>query len=426
MVAVNFSLKWDKPVDVTWIILVLALLSGSITRLQAATNQLDLEVGAAYFAESNRRLAPAHENAIGGLKQQLKIINNYKKETTSLSIGTELSDEYLSDQDLEENDYKMGFISYDRNQERAQLYANARIVKDNKLADDFISESPLTVNVDRTRWYTTSGFNYDLQRNFSIGLNLYGERVEFNKITNQLQEYDYIAASISPQWRYSENSRLYAMFSSSLLQYDKKSVEMILEVKDFGSTLDQSTTLTSKVGWKHNLSEQSVLDFNVGYRETDYIGRLFRLSFVPSLGGIAITKEETEEKAYGLILDFSWSYKAEDFGTRINISQSAVPNSTGDLINKKNVKINQNYYLTERSSLSWGIDLVHQRSDFEIDVRNDIDSVTLFSKLEWSLSRNWFLYGRYRYLYRELVSRTEQADSQRIEIGFFWRVGSSY
>jgi hypothetical protein len=181
--------------------------------------------------------------------------------------------------------------------------------------------------------------------------------------------------------------------------------------------LSEYQLLILRAGLSRQFTERFMVDFQVGTSERDSISRL--TSTIDFFGTTVTLTQESDSNNSGLVMNTGFELKTETGIVSGRLSRDNVTNSYGGVNEIDKLSLAYNQKLSDR----WGYALEGRYTETKSVISStsfsDRNLLSITTKVNYSLARNWKLSASWRYLKRELISlnQTDTPDSSRIYIG---------
>lgn len=334
-------------------------------------------------------------------------------------------------QDIEDADSEDIFFAFDggRNTELSVWRLNASFARNTNFDTDYDTQnSDVGLLDDRTERKTATvapSVRWIISETSQMSFSLTSIDVSYDeRITQNVQNYDYDSAQYSVFWRLGQNHQLgftgtYSEYDSPEANFAWDNTELSL---DYTYTISQASSLTMSIGGRELAS--TVTDgLLVGCSDAAQFQNFGTCFFATP-----ITEDLVGEDT-GTVTDISYISNSETTSHSFSGGRTVVPSSFGSAQEQRKLSYLFNKKHTERFSSALILDASETETLSGVDSSNDRTQYRIEPSLNYRLSKNWKLKFIYRYIEQHLIDSDQDSSSNAvyINLNIHWpKLASTY
>jgi hypothetical protein len=272
--------------------------------------------------------------------------------------------------------------------ERSRLGLDARVDYDSSLTSEIATSGLVQVNKRQTRLFVKPSWSYSLSERSTLDLSASYTNVSYEDV-QLIPLYNYRVATLDMNGTYlwSERTQLFARLSYQYYDADKVDT--------------RSNSIGLMVGGAYALSESMSLTALAGVRVTS--------QSTPTLFG-----SSGDQTSIGPLVDLKLEKRFEVGKLSLDVSQTLLPSSTGELLNTTAGAVALDYPITPRWSFDLNANAYINRYPGGGANINDRNYFDVSPKLTRKLSEWWQLDLAYRFRYQKYQGSANQAVSNAV------------
>ena len=216
----------------------------------------------------------------------------------------------------------------------------------------------------------------------------------------EYQDYDYVSGHVGWLHQWTEQTQL--LVQGYGYRYENDATEEV-----------ESDGLGGQLGFKSDFTEQLSIGLLAGWIATD-------TSYSSRLPG---TPDDDSDGS--LLVDASLIYTQERYRVKAEFSSGPTPSGNGFARTTDQLDVSYRYQWTERSRLSLAL-IAGQSSALDSAIDNDRDYARLRVRMDYRISRQWYVAGSYSYSYQDRERDSGTADSNAVYLSLIFQPETAF